>query len=612
MDHFWINNRYGVERELGAGGMARVYLGRDHVLNRHIAIKVLRPEVDLDALARARFEREVHFAARLAHPHIVDVYDVGEHEGTPYIVMEYVRGETLRRIIDDEAPFSPDDVAALIEQIASALDHAHDRGVIHRDVKPQNIIVNEQGVAKILDFGIAGSVDDSATHALRGQGTPAYIAPEVLAGRPPSPASDVYALGILAFEMLTGRLPFQATHATALALPHFQSEPPPPSGFNPALPSQCDSIVLNALAKQPSQRVGSAGQFATELTNWRTSTIDRDEFFAYEQDRRSDRTEKFVPASSPTMQSLAHVERISAMQRKDNDPPLPSIRPQRTRPWLFSLGLVVSMLIALLVTRPFDNLASTINSATWNPFGSPATTPPSTEGTGINAPAPPDVSRQGVPDVRGLSIESARQLLAEQGLSLREDPPVFSRGVTAGEIAEQDPPAGSALGFGETVFIKASRGPAETALNTLSLEGQSADLARQHLANLGLEVEQRDVGSRTAPVGTVIEVETSAVASAADSVTLIVSIGDKVQVPPDTFGSSVATAVTQLNSTGLTVSEPIPVDRATIERQVDFEQMDIRPGDVVGVQNADGSANFGAWLDRGATITLVYYDPSLD
>lgn len=612
MDHFWINDRYRVERELGAGGMARVYLGRDHVLNRHIAIKVLRPDVDFDALARARFEREVHFAARLAHPHIVDVYDVGEHEGTPYIVMEYVRGETLRRIIDEEAPFSPDDVAALIEQIAAALDHAHDRGVIHRDVKPQNIIVNEQGVAKILDFGIAGGVDDHPIYASSSHGTPAYIAPEVLAGRSPSPVSDVYALGILAFEMLTGKLPFQAPHATALALAHFQSEPPPPSRFNRSLPSECDRIVLNALVKQPSQRIGSAGQFATELTNWRTSTTTSDEPVVHEQAPRSERTDKLVTSSDATLHSRAPVELKSAMQAFDNGPHQPSIRPQRMRPWLFSLGLIASVTIALLVTQPFGDLASTINSATWNPFGPPATTPPSSERPGVNAPGPPDSPRQGVPDVRGLSIESARALLAEQGLSLHEDPPVFSRGVTAGEIAEQDPPAGTALGFGETVFIKASRGPAETALSTLSLEGQSVDLARQQLANLGLNVEQRDVGSRTAPVGTVIEVETSAVASAAASVTLIVSIGDKVQVPPDTFGSSVATAVTQLNSTGLTVSEPIPVDRATIARHVDLEQLDIRPGDVVGVQNVDGSASFGAWLDRGTTVTLVYYDPSLD
>jgi beta-lactam-binding protein with PASTA domain len=211
-----------------------------------------------------------------------------------------------------------------------------------------------------------------------------------------------------------------------------------------------------------------------------------------------------------------------------------------------------------------------------------------------------------------MSIDEARALLAQQGHSLLEDPPIFSDQVRAGTIAEQDPPAGTSLGVGNSLYIKVSRGSADDTLSNLSLEGQSVELARSRLTDLGLRVEQRDQGSRTVPTGAVIGVESTASASAGDKVTLIVSIGDKVQVPTDAFSASVDAASAKLDSTGLTVTDQIPVSRSTIERQIDLEQMDITPGDVVGVQNADGSANFGAWLERGDLVTLVYYDPSLD
>lgn len=592
--------------------MARVFLGRDRVLDRDIAIKILRPLVALDDLTRVRFEREVHYAARLAHPHVVDVYDTGEVNGAPYVIMEYVEGETLRQIIDEEAPFSSDDVAALVEQVASALDHAHARGVIHRDLKPQNIIVREDGIAKVVDFGITAGSEELFARTNGGPRTRDYMAPEVLAGRPPSPASDVYSLGTVAYEMLTGQVPYQTTHPTTVAREDAHSEPLSPAKINPALPHECDAIVSQALTHNPAQRISSAGQFATALANWRTTVPSTTERLGNPHATSSVTTETLPSTHEARSESWDVAEVIEPITVQRGRQPPKYAKLQRMLARTIPLCLLATLAAVLLIRTQAGDFASAFSGAPWRPFDSSGVTSDSTSNADARESSPAEGLPPGVPNVQGMSIDEARALLAQQGHSLLEDPPIFSDQVRAGTIAEQDPPAGTSLGVGNSVYIKVSRGSADDTLSNLSLEGQSVELARSRLTDLGLRVEQRDQGSRTVPTGAVIGVESTASASAGDKVTLIVSIGDKVQVPTDAFSASVDAASAKLDSTGLTVTDRIPVSRSTIERQIDLEQMDITPGDVVGVQNADGSATFGAWLERGDLVTLVYYDPSLD
>src|SRR5688500_12324987 len=252
--------------------MATVYLGHDLLLGRDVAIKSPRPQFSADPGFRARFEREARAAAALSHPNIIDVYDVGEDDGTPFIVMELVRGQSLKAIIAADAPFHPDDVAELLEQIGGALDYAHARGYVHRDIKPGNILVDEHGRARLVDFGIAkGLADGDLTEAGASLGTVGYLSPEQAAGLMATPASDVYSAGVVAFEMLTGELPFAAETPVGVAMRHVHDPAPRPSQVVPALPPQVDPIILRALAKDPTKRWGSAGAFARALRGWRNA-----------------------------------------------------------------------------------------------------------------------------------------------------------------------------------------------------------------------------------------------------------------------------------------------------------------------------------------------------
>ncbi|HEU0114711.1 MAG TPA: protein kinase, partial [Thermomicrobiales bacterium] len=265
-----VNGRYRVDRRVGEGGMAVVFRGYDLLLGREVAIKALRPQYAADPAFRLRFEREARAAAGFRHPNIIQIFDVGEERGAPYFVMEYVEGQTLAEIVAAEAPFHPDDVAALLRQLGAALDYAHERGYVHRDVKPQNILVDPDGHARVVDFGIAKGLGDSDLTATgAGLGTVQYISPEQASGLMATPASDIYAAGVVAFEMLTGRLPFEADSPVAVAMKHVNDAPPPPSALLATVPPAVDAIVLRAMAKDPTQRFSSAGALAEAMGRWR-------------------------------------------------------------------------------------------------------------------------------------------------------------------------------------------------------------------------------------------------------------------------------------------------------------------------------------------------------
>jgi serine/threonine protein kinase len=270
VDRQIVNRRYRLERKIGEGATAEVFLGFDIVLNRRVAIKTLRREYAANRAFRLRFEREAQTAARFTHPNIIGIFDVGEDHNLPFIVMEYVEGQTLREIIDAEGPFHPDDVAVLVEQVAAGLDYAHQHGLVHRDIKPQNILVDRHGLAKVVDFGIAkGLTDSSLTETGTSLGTVHYISPEQASGLMATPESDIYSLGVIAYEMLTGQLPFDADSAVGIAMRHLNDPPPDPSEINPDVPPEASDLVLQALEKNPTRRFPTAGAFARAMGDWR-------------------------------------------------------------------------------------------------------------------------------------------------------------------------------------------------------------------------------------------------------------------------------------------------------------------------------------------------------
>ena len=261
-----IANRYEILSLIGQGGMADVYKTKDTILNRIVAIKVLRDKLSQDAMALVRFQREASAASRLSHPNVVDIYDVGEYEGMHYIVMEFIRGRTLKELIAQRGALDVDEAIGIMKQLVSAINHAHENNIIHRDIKPQNVLVKDDGTIKITDFGIAvanGSVQLTFNNTVMGSAH--YLAPETTQGKEPNEQVDIYSLGIVFYELLTGKVPFTGKTPTEIAIKHLRKPMPFVRDFNPNIPQSVENIILKATAKNLSQRYVSCKEMLYDL-----------------------------------------------------------------------------------------------------------------------------------------------------------------------------------------------------------------------------------------------------------------------------------------------------------------------------------------------------------
>jgi predicted Ser/Thr protein kinase len=261
-----LNERYEIETTLGEGGMARVYRGTDGVLGRPVAIKVLADRYANDDTFVTRFRREAQAAAALNHPNVVSVFDTGDDGQAHYIVMEYVPGQTLADVLKREGPLDPDRAARIAEDVATALQAAHERGLVHRDVKPGNVMIDPEGRTKVMDFGIArAAANDTLTQTGAVLGTAAYLSPEQARGDPVDARSDIYSLGAVLYEMLTGRPPFTADSPVAIAYAHVNDQPDPPSAHRPGVSPELEAVTIRALAKDPGDRYPSAEAFRAAI-----------------------------------------------------------------------------------------------------------------------------------------------------------------------------------------------------------------------------------------------------------------------------------------------------------------------------------------------------------
>lgn len=274
-----LNDRYRLLQRAGTGGMATVFKGQDVLLGRLVAVKILHPSLTHDEAFLRRFQREAHAAANLSHPNIVTVHDIGQAKDLTgyrhYIVMEYVEGHTLKQVVraqvaDTGRPLPIGRALDLAIQICDGIGYAHRANLVHCDVKPQNVLISADDRVKVADFGIARAMTETSIyHQSMLWGTPHYFAPEQAAGEVPSPASDVYAIGVILFEMLTGRLPFEADTLPGLALAHLNEPPPPVTTYNPAVPEQLERIILKVMSKEPAGRYRTAGQMAAILRSYK-------------------------------------------------------------------------------------------------------------------------------------------------------------------------------------------------------------------------------------------------------------------------------------------------------------------------------------------------------
>ena len=264
-----VDGRYRALKRLGVGGMAEVWCVEDEVLGRRVALKLLGGRFTSDPEFRERFRREAQAAAGLTHPNIVSIFDRSEWDGQPYIAMELVDGRTLKELVTERGPLDPSIAVNLTEQVLRALGYAHKRGIVHRDVKPQNVIIDAEGQAKVADFGIARAGHSEMTETGAIVGTVAYLSPEQAQGQPVDRRSDLYSAGVVLYELLTGRVPFEGEAAVSVALKHVSERPVPPGQLHPGISPALEAVVMRAMEKDPARRFQSAEEFIAALENAR-------------------------------------------------------------------------------------------------------------------------------------------------------------------------------------------------------------------------------------------------------------------------------------------------------------------------------------------------------
>jgi len=626
-----LTERYHLASHLARGGMADVYLGQDTLLGRKVAIKVLHAQFSNDEAFVKRFRREAQAAANLANPNIVGVYDWGQAGNTYFIVMELVDGRSLRDVLRSEGALLPRRAAEIGAEVASALAAAHRAGLVHRDVKPGNILLSTDGTVKVTDFGIARAWDDSQELTKTGAviGTATYFSPEQAQGTPADERSDVYSLGVVMYEMLAGRPPFQGDSPVAVAYQHVSSSAPPPSTLNSDVPPELDAVVTRALQKDPAFRYQTADEFKADLTrilagqapNVPTAAVPAPLPAGAMEAAATTRVMTHPTAPSPDTQTMSTLPDRSPSQipfiltafglltllallvflvfrLASNDP--------GPEPELIEVPNVVGMTegeaLVLLQQEGFS-VDLRFQSSEDVPEGIViSTTPPA--GTELRPNELVLVYVSGgtepvlVPNVIGMSQEDAEAAIEGAGLALGTVTTRPDTEAPAGEVIEQAPLSGVELPPGTAIDLVVSEGPEEFELPDLSeLEDNEAF---QQLADLGLRPAQRVEASTTVAEGIVIRTEPAAgtLVMPDSTVTLVISSGAPPVLVPDVFGATIEGATGQLNAVGLAAqvaSQTVSVDDPALDQRVVMQ-----------------TPAAGASVDAGSTITItigVYTPP---
>ena len=561
-----IDERYQVIAHLGSGGMAEVYCATDLQLGRKVALKILHERFAADEEFVERFKREASSAAGLQHQHLVAVYDRGEWDGTSYIAMEYVAGQTLKQIVTDNAgPLEPARAVDLTVQILRAARFAHRRGVIHRDFKPQNVIVDDEGRAKVTDFGIAraGASDMTQTGSI--MGTAQYLSPEQAQGHAVNARSDLYSIGIILYELLTGKVPFEADSAVTIALKQVSEAPVAPSLLNSTVTPELESVVLRALMKDPQERFADADEFIAALEAAASRIPSKAAIAAAEAAAAALPTAAVGglsagPAPTGPVPPLTGVypalPQAAAREREVVAEP-PPVAPRRARgrkrwPWLLAGALALVGLTLLLVS--------------------------------VLAP-----QRVQVPNVVGSSISVATQRLQNEGFEVV--PVRDNSDRPRNTVIGQDPQGGTSADEGARVTINVSDGP--SLVDVPEVVGDGRNEARRKLVAAGFKVEEVRVASDSVKLNRVVSQTPDPVLyERGKVVTIEVSSGPEQLPVPDVVGKTEDEARTALDAFRVVVQEK--------------EDVEADPGTVLAQKPARGT------LTRGGTVTLsVAIEPKL-
>jgi serine/threonine-protein kinase len=585
-----FDGRYRIVRKLGTGGMANVYLAEDQELGRRVAIKILNDRHSVDDQFVERFRREAKSAAALSHPNIVSIYDRGEAEGTYYIAMEHLDGRTLKELIKARGPAPPHIVVDYGRQMLSALRFAHRNGIVHRDMKPHNMLVDAEGRVKVTDFGIARAGATQMTEAGSIVGTAQYLSPEQARGSAVDQRSDLYSLGIVLYELLTGTVPFSGDTPVEIAMKHLSETPEPPSRRQPGVPHELDLVVMRALAKDPDDRYQSAEEMERDLDR-----IARGERVTTQT---ADAATSVMAAASAMPTTITRAPTALASVAEPYTPPTaaPPVmydyddRPRRRRPfwpWLLAVLLLAGAGVGgwfaydriqdeLNATKPvavpfvegrekeLAKQALADRGLRWRityefsediPVGHVVSQTPNAgdktdKGNVVALAVSLGKERVEVPNVIGTTLGNALNDLADAGL--RGNPVNVPSRKPEGTVTGQSPSPGSRVPKNASVRINVSSGPRPVAVP--NVVGQPYEDASSALQNTGFGVRRRDVTSDQ-PAGIVVSQSPSGNSSAPDgsTITLEVSKGPSTVLVPNVEGVERANAVSALETAGFTV-----------------------------------------------------------
>ncbi|MFI6777146.1 Stk1 family PASTA domain-containing Ser/Thr kinase [Nocardia sp. NPDC050412] len=623
-----LSSRYELGEIIGFGGMSEVHKARDLRLSRDVAIKVLRADLARDPTFYLRFKREAQNAAALNHPAIVAVYDTGEAEvdggPLPYIVMEYVDGETLRDIVRGKGPIPPRRAMEVVADVCAALDFSHKAGIVHRDMKPANIMINRAGAVKVMDFGIARALADSSnpmTQTAAVIGTAQYLSPEQARGETVDARSDVYSVGCVLFEILTGEPPFTGDSPIAVAYQHVREDPRLPSHVHTGVPRELDSVVLKAMSKNPANRYQSAAEMRADLIRVLGGQKPSAPMVMTDEDRTT-----ILGSNEPAPRSFRTVERNDDTAEQEPAEPAsprrnlyialgaaaavivafalfwvligPGARPdqiaipdlsnksaQQAQDSLQKLGFTVA------IQQKPDNKVATGNVISTQPLGGSRVDKGSTITVQVSA-GPAQVQ---IPRLDGMTQEQAEQQLNASGL--RMDPNVQRKPSSAQEtdkVIGTDPSAGSRVDVDRAIVVILGSGPEQ--IRVPNVVGQDISVAQPNLVDSsGFKITIQDVPS-SKPKGEVIATTPSggSTADKGSTVTVQVSSGDIVM--PSLIGLTTAQAVDKLRQAGWTGTSA-QISQST---QGTFDTNSV--GRVVSQQPAAGSA-----IGKNGTVSITTY-----
>ena len=547
-----IDGRYRVRGRLGAGGMADVYCADDLQLGRTVAVKLLHRRFAEDAEFVERFRREASAAAGLNHPNVVSVYDRGEWDGTSYIAMEYLAGRTLKELVRDaypDHPLHPDLAVDLVIQVLEAARFAHRRGIVHRDLKPHNVIVDDEGRATVTDFGLAraGASDMTETGSI--MGTAQYLSPEQAQGRPVDARSDLYSIGVLLYELLTGVVPFDAESPVSVALKHVSEAPVPPAQRNPAVPPALDGVVLRAMAKDPGRRFQDADAFIAALQDAVRRGAGPPPPAAPEPmappEAEEGRRNRAAVVALVVLALVAAAVAAWALFLRAPDRPVPDV-----------LGATVPTATERLQDAGFEVRSVPVQSDTVRD-GRVAGQDPEAggsapEGSTVTIRFSSGPGENAVPDTEGQTGDAAAAAVRDAGFEVarrRE----YSDSVREGRVIASTPAAGATITRGRTVTLVISRGPEPVAVPDVTGGTREEAEAALEAAGLRADVSRRE--STEEEPGTVLEQDPGAGASVrpGSTVALVVAEAPPEAPVPDLSGLTEEEARQAIEDAGFTV-----------------------------------------------------------